>query len=568
MRIKRTIIYLALVVSALLAACSCSQKTGMETGAIASYEEINRMANTWNHHNATGHQDSIIIDTRPFLAKVMEKRDTVSAQYSLAFMAQAWLLLENRDSLDRYLSLFEQWKTPELLPHIGIIYSNVLGHYALKFRLDYAQALSHYLDVYEYAKDVNDVQNEITTLYNIVSIYNIRADAKGGLPYAREALVLAMDKDAKPFHKTAAYMAMSYSFLSPETLDSAQYYLTQANMTVFQNRLDYWLAILNLQQADILTLSGNYQDAAGHYESALAYSHNAEPSTITEIYLKYGRLNEYTGDYRKAAELYFQGIRVSNEMENMEFRLPLYKDLAEVLYKTHNNDLAAQFLREYTILLDSFSVEQNGHEFYNSISAYNRLKNEYEITVRDFELKEARSSMMIILLTAGLIIIVMGVVIYLHHIQNKKNQESIRLYQSYLQQLELNTQARKASSEDPHIRLFNTIEEKMQAGLFRQKNLTLDKLAETVGSNRTYVSNTINSIAGVSFNSYVDTYRIKEATRVLSDPTMTDVSLKQLADDVGYSSIQTFFAAFKRETGTTPGMYRKERLKNRTFTDS
>lgn len=439
-------IFLALVVSALLAACSCSQKTGMETGAVASYEEINRMANTWNHHNATGHQDSIIIDTRPFLAKVMEKRDTVSAQYSLAFMAQAWLLLENRDSLDRYLALFEQWKTPELLPQIGIIYSNVLGHYALKFRLDYVQALSHYLDVYDYAKAVDNIQNEITTLYNIVSIYNIRADATGGLPYAREALILSEDDDTDPFHKVAANMAMSYSLLGPGTSDSAQYYLTLANMIVIQNRLDYWLAILNLQQADILTMTGNPEDAAGHYESALAYSRNAEPSTIAEIYLKYGRLSESAGDFPKAAELYFQGIRVSKEMENLEFRLPLYKDLAEVLYKMHNNDLAAQFLRQYTILQDSLSVEQNGHEFYHSISAYNRLKSQYEIAVRDFELKEA--------------------------------------------------------------------------------------------------------------------------TRVLSDPSMTDVSLKQLADDVGYSSIQTFFAAFKRETGTTPGMYRKERLKNRTFTDS
>ena len=526
------------------------------------------MANIWNHHNATGHHDSIVIDTRPFLAKSMAIHDTVSVQYSTAFIAQTWLLLENRDSLDKYLALFDQWKTPELLPQIGMIHSNVLGHYALKFRLDYAQAMSHYLDVYDYAKTINDADNEITALYSIVSIYKIRANNIGGLPYARDALAISKKNKNTPFFKTAANMAMSYSFLSPETLDSAQYYLTQANMIVFMNRLDYWLPILNLQQAEIMTMSGNYEDAAGHYESALAYSYNAEPATIAEIYLKYGILNEDIGNFQKAAELYFQGINISNNMKNLEFRLPLYKDLAEVLYKMKYDDLAEQFLRQYTTLQDSLSVEQNGHEFYNSISAYNRLKSDYEIAVRDFEIKEAKSSMLILILTAGIIIIVMGVVIYLHRIQNRKNKESIRLYQSYLQQLELNTQARKANSEDPHVKLFNIIEDKMQGGLFRQKNLTLDRLAEAVGSNRTYVSNAINSIAGVSFSNYIDTYRIKEATCILSDPSKADVSLKQLADDVGYSNIQTFFSAFKRETGTTPGMYRKERLKNRTFTDS
>ena len=179
------------------------------------------MANIWNHHNATGHHDSIVIDTRPFLAKSMAIHDTVSVQYSTAFIAQTWLLLENRDSLDKYLALFDQWKTPELLPQIGMIHSNVLGHYALKFRLDYAQAMSHYLDVYDYAKTINDADNEITALYSIVSIYKIRANNIGGLPYARDALAISKKNKNTPFFKTAANMAMSYSFLSPETLDSA-----------------------------------------------------------------------------------------------------------------------------------------------------------------------------------------------------------------------------------------------------------------------------------------------------------------------------------------------------------
>ena len=116
MKIRRTIIYLAL--TALLTVCSCSQKSGGKKRASSSYEELNRMANIWNHHNATGHHDSIVIDTRPFLAKSMAIHDTVSVQYSTAFIAQTWLLLENRDSLDKYLALFDQWKTPELLPQI------------------------------------------------------------------------------------------------------------------------------------------------------------------------------------------------------------------------------------------------------------------------------------------------------------------------------------------------------------------------------------------------------------------------------------------------------------------
>lgn len=109
----------------------------------------------------------------------------------------------------------------------------------------------------------------------------------------------------------------------------------------------------------------------------------------------------------------------------------------------------------------------------------------------------------------------------------------------------------------------------MKAGLFREKELTLDRMAEVLGTNRTYVSNALNKVAGISFYGYIDSYRIKEATRVLSDPGLAaQVSLKQLADDVGYNNIQTFFKAFKRETGVTPGNYKKEVLNLRKFTQS
>lgn len=75
-------------------------------------------------------------------------------------------------------------------------------------------------------------------------------------------------------------------------------------------------------------------------------------------------------------------------------------------------------------------------------------------------------------------------------------------------------------------------------------------------------------IAGISFYGYIDSYRIKEATRVLSDPELSSKrSLKELADDIGYNNIQTFFNAFKRETGVTPGQYKKGVLNLGKFTE-
>ena len=97
--------------------------------------------------------------------------------------------------------------------------------------------------------------------------------------------------------------------------------------------------------------------------------------------------------------------------------------------------------------------------------------------------------------------------------------------------------------------------------VFRQKDLTLDRLAEMTDSNRTYVSKAINHYAGQSFSSWVNMYRIAEATRLISGPDK-EIPLKQVADEAGYASMSVFYNAFCKETGLPPGRYRKE-LQNR-----
>lgn len=85
----------------------------------------------------------------------------------------------------------------------------------------------------------------------------------------------------------------------------------------------------------------------------------------------------------------------------------------------------------------------------------------------------------------------------------------------------------------------------------------LKRLAELLDTNRTYVSKAVNKYSGMSFSSYLNMYRINEATAVISDPSR-NVLLKQLADDLGYNSVTVFSKAFQKETGLTPSRYRKE----------
>lgn len=60
-----------------------------------------------------------------------------------------------------------------------------------------------------------------------------------------------------------------------------------------------------------------------------------------------------------------------------------------------------------------------------------------------------------------------------------------------------------------------------------------------------------------NFSSFVNSYRLAEATAALADPAQADVPILTIALDAGFQSIGPFNRAFKAHTGMTPTAWRK-----------
>jgi YesN/AraC family two-component response regulator len=86
---------------------------------------------------------------------------------------------------------------------------------------------------------------------------------------------------------------------------------------------------------------------------------------------------------------------------------------------------------------------------------------------------------------------------------------------------------------------------------------SVDKLAELVSSNYTYVSQVINSVLKKNFRSLLNEYRIREAQRLLSSPDATKYTLEAIALQVGFKSRSAFREVFKKVTGVCPHFYLK-----------
>ncbi|HEY4789648.1 MAG TPA: helix-turn-helix transcriptional regulator, partial [Bacteroidales bacterium] len=93
--------------------------------------------------------------------------------------------------------------------------------------------------------------------------------------------------------------------------------------------------------------------------------------------------------------------------------------------------------------------------------------------------------------------------------------------------------------------------------LFLQSDLSLDKLAKQLGTNRSYISQVINDNYKQNFNNFLNQYRIKEVCYLLSDPVNQNKTIEGIAQEVGFNSITTFNRCFKKHTGVNPSFYMK-----------
>lgn len=87
---------------------------------------------------------------------------------------------------------------------------------------------------------------------------------------------------------------------------------------------------------------------------------------------------------------------------------------------------------------------------------------------------------------------------------------------------------------------------------YLRSKLTLAEVATHCSTSPQILSQIINEYTGLNFNDYVNTFRIKEAKRLLSDSAFSYLTVDAIAQQSGFSSKSTFYASFKKQVGLLP----------------
>ena len=106
--------------------------------------------------------------------------------------------------------------------------------------------------------------------------------------------------------------------------------------------------------------------------------------------------------------------------------------------------------------------------------------------------------------------------------------------------------------------LITRIKAAMSAGIWREEGLTIGALANHLAVPEHRLRRAINQGLGHrNFSSFINRARIEAACAIMSDPARMNVTVLEVAYDVGFASVGPFNRAFRAEKGVSPSEYRR-----------
>lgn len=541
------------ICSILILAHSCaSNNISVKSDSSPHVDSLINRLNSLTYENKW---DSLFIITYPLLLHDGgQKQDTMEMLCAALFNAQYFLYTEDMDSLESYLDFIEPYKKvfgKEKSRLESMMYM-IEGYYKIKSSNDFPGMVSSLMKSYEADITNGYTAHSIIPLANIVNFYWTRADIRG-MEYAQKAYAIVTENGLSGYHRCVSCMAMAEMLSLSGDPEEAMSYADEADSIIVALNYISYIPFISTVKADIYKNRGQFAKAEESYKKALSYEQYAEPGVISLICLRYGRLCEEKKLFDKAASLYSKGIETSIENESMELRSELFLRLATVEDSLGDRMSALDNYRRYFASSDM----SREWELNDLRMSYQQISHEHEIQSKELALLKANRRILIIASGLTIFAILCISLIILYRRQRKTYRILVDQYQAYLQK----TSDKPKQITDDDTGLWDNIEKLMKEDrIYLRKNLTLESLAAEAGTNRTYLSKTVNSFSGKNFNSYIDGYRIREAVRIIEQSPKTAV-FKQIAETVGYNSVPVFYKAFTKETGLAPGKYRDEILR-------
>ena len=177
-------------------------------------------------------------------------------------------------------------------------------------------------------------------------------------------------------------------------------------------------------------------------------------------------------------------------------------------------------------------------------------------------LKLKRKQQQLLLVVLVIILLILFIITTLFFIIRKKNE--VLLAQNLaLAKAEVNRTKPESANKNINIELIIELEKLIfDKELYKNSGLTIDKLAKKLNTNRTYLSEAINTNYETNYSSWINEVRINAARKMLASQDFDHFSIDGISKTVGYVSISSFNSSFKKINGLTPSQFKNMRVES------
>lgn len=221
---------------------------------------------------------------------------------------------------------------------------------------------------------------------------------------------------------------------------------------------------------------------------------------------------------------------------------------SELFKKLGNPLLSLDYLSNYQSVSDSLNKRENINR-----SLILLAEKDHENIQLELALSKKRNAFYLVLFSIAFVFIVFVLLLYRRLFLSQR-----RLVSQTVKSTRINSESQpnkeKEEFKDLVAKLEKIMEEKK---LYLDPQLTIQKTAEYLETNRSYLSKAINTNLNTNFPGYINDLRIKETIRLISEGAAINLTLEVLAENSGFANRSVFISAFKKYTGVTPSFFIK-----------
>lgn len=472
------------------------------------------------------------------------------------------------DALAYFRAAGETGNTASLLNNLGNVY--------LQWG-KYPEALECYLQSLDIKKTLKDPNHsgEAYTLNNIGLAYRELDETAKALEFHQKALDLMRQIDSKK-GISLCLNNIGLVYLKEGKPDRALEYFERSIGIKQEIDDNPGLSMVLTSIGDAYMERGESAKALDHYHRALAMREKLKDiAGVAAVYVDIGCIYRKLKDYERAIQYLEKAIPPAQQTQTRETLREAFDLLSRVYSEKGDTSAAWEYNARALMVKD---------EMFNKTA--NKRIRELQLKYETGRLKSGfavqKKRLMLYIFTAAFLFIFAVTFLYFivrsrrriisktdSLLQRKDMEIEYRVRQIHEINAELDSlKKKKKTKKYEGSRLTDKQSETYLVNLIRfmehekpylDEDLTLKELADRTGIPLRDLSRIINEKLHKNFSDFINFYRVEEAKHLLLREGKLEMTILDIAYDVGFNSKSNFNSVFKRHTGITPSFYKKKK---------